>query len=382
MATPTFVLSSDDVAKTPPGVSQVPLSVKFSPDGSLLTYLFPNHHGVRQVYAVNLTTKKEEGYEPYKLFDATTAGSGIDSLAEQLRKERMRLFVNGVSQYEWATQQEGNSSSRRIMLPLHGSVLLYENNTKESGTAAHQSPLQVLYDSATTGESAVDPQLSPKGNAVAFVLNDDLYVQYLSSTTTPTTPPIRITTNGSKEGISCGVADFIAQEEMDRYHGFWWSPCGTMIVYTEVDENHVPTFDILHQVALSSFEPSLSLTISCVFTNLSGLSFIVTFLHHTLSPYHYLLLSITASGQSGSPSRGDPPIPLHSLSPYHYLSLSITVSGQSGSPSRGDPPIPLRRSTQPIGQTGRGVSTHTTNNRYNGVAFFSQPYSTHLTFLL
>ena len=252
MATPSVILSSDDVAKTPPGVSQVPLSVKFSPDGTLLTYLFPNHHGVRQVYAVDLTKKQGE-YEPYKLFDATTAGSGTDSLAEQLRKERMRLFVNGVSQYEWATQQEGNSHSRRIMLPLHGSVLLYDSNATESQSGNAQSPLQVLYDTATTGESAVDPQLSPKGNVVAFVLNDDLYVQYLSSTNTPTSPPVRITTSGNINGVSCGVADFIAQEEMDRYHGFWWSPCGTMIVYTEVDENVVPTFDILHQVTTLTF---------------------------------------------------------------------------------------------------------------------------------
>ena len=210
MATPTIVLTSDDVAKTPPGVSQVPLSIKCNPDGSLLTYLFPNHQGVRQVYAVDLT-KKAEGYVPYKLFDATTAGSGTDSLAEQLRKERMRLFVNGVSQYEWASQPAGtNSNVRRIMLPLHGSVLLYESNPSDISGVPSSAPLQVLYDSTTTGESAVDPQLSPTGNAVAFVLNDDLYVQYLSSTQTPC-PPIRITTNGSHAGISCGVADFIAQ---------------------------------------------------------------------------------------------------------------------------------------------------------------------------
>ena len=223
MATPTVILSSDDVAKTPPGVSQVPLSVKFSPDGSLLTYLFPNHQGIRQVYAVDLT-KNEDEYEPYKLFDATTAGSGTDSLAEQLRKERMRLFVNGVSQYEWASPQASNNndnhSIRRIMLPLHGSILLYESttSTKNDQSTGEQSPLQVLYDSAVTGESAVDPQLSPQGNAVAFVLNDDLYVQYLSTTTTPNdmspsslSPVLRLTTNGSKAGVSCGVADFIAQ---------------------------------------------------------------------------------------------------------------------------------------------------------------------------
>ena len=234
MTTPAVVtLSSDDVARSPPGVGGVPLSIKFSPDGSLLTYLYPDANGVRQVYAVQLTPdtttsnqdvkpSSSSCYNPYRLFDAsaTTFGSGTDSLAEQLRKERMRLFVSGVSSYEWV-----QGAGCRIMLPLHGCVLLYDRDA-----GVDRPALQVVYDAEAETEveagregqgqprgerhgPALDPHLSPQGTSVAYVLNDDLYVQSLSQGAAPR----RLTTNGAREGVSCGVADFIAQEEMDRY---------------------------------------------------------------------------------------------------------------------------------------------------------------------
>ena len=196
------------------------MSIKFSPDGSLLTYLFPDANSVRQVYAVELSnptassnngtgTVSSPSYNPRKLFDAsaTTFGSGTDSLAEQLRKERMRLFVSGVSSYEWA-----QGSGCRIMLPLHGCVLLYDRDA-----GVDRPALRVVYDAEASARDegprgpALDPHLSPSGTSVAYVLDDDLYVQELSSSV-----PQRLTINGSKEGVSCGVADFIAQEEMDR----------------------------------------------------------------------------------------------------------------------------------------------------------------------
>ena len=233
MTTPVVTLSSDDVARSPPCIGGVPLSIKFSPDGSLLTYLFPDANGVRQVYAVQLTdittsgddvqTSSSSRYHPYRLFDAsaTTFGSGTDSLAEQLRKERMRLFVSGVSSYEWV-----RGAGCRIMLPLHGCVLLYDRDA-----GVDRPALQVVYDAEAEADTtldpaaqrqhrgpALDPHLSPQGTSVAYVLDDDLYVQQLSSASGgPQPQPQRLTFNGAQEGVSCGVADFIAQEEMDRY---------------------------------------------------------------------------------------------------------------------------------------------------------------------
>jgi len=209
------------------------LSVKFSPDGSLLTYLFPDASGVRNVFAVDLTSPPSgTSYRPYKLFDAsaTIAGGGTDSLAEQLRKERMRLFVSGVAAYEWPQKPAPTGpAARRIMLPLHGCILLYtvpptRPSETDGGGSSGELLLRVAYDADTHGGmAAIDPHLSPDGTSVGFVLDDDLYVLHLDApagdTTTSLPPLVRLTVNGAQDGVSCGVADFIAQEEMDRYQG-------------------------------------------------------------------------------------------------------------------------------------------------------------------
>ena len=44
-----------------------------------------------------------------------------------------------------------------------------------------------------------------------------------------------------------GAADYCAQEEFDRYRGFWWSEDSAQIVYCMNDESHIPVFDIHHQ---------------------------------------------------------------------------------------------------------------------------------------
>jgi dipeptidyl-peptidase-4 len=44
-----------------------------------------------------------------------------------------------------------------------------------------------------------------------------------------------------------GLADFIAQEEMNRYEGYWLSPDGSFVAFEEVDESHIPIYRIMHQ---------------------------------------------------------------------------------------------------------------------------------------
>lgn len=53
-----------------------------------------------------------------------------------------------------------------------------------------------------------------------------------SSTALPT--PVQLTFGGSSNGMTHGLADFVAQEEMDRYRGFWWSLDSSCIAFTEV----------------------------------------------------------------------------------------------------------------------------------------------------
>ncbi len=110
----------------------------------------------------------------------------------------------------------------------------------------------MVYDSEVLGE-AVDPHISPDGTKIAFVINNDLYVQHIgTSTSAEASKPVRLTSNGTQKGVTCGLADFIAQEEMSRYRGFWWSPDSSSIAYCEADETAVPEYKILHQVVFST----------------------------------------------------------------------------------------------------------------------------------
>lgn len=55
-----------------------------------------------------------------------------------------------------------------------------------------------------------------------------------SSGTLLLSPPVQLTFGGSSSGVTHGLADFVAQEEMDRYRGFWWSLDSSSIAFTEV----------------------------------------------------------------------------------------------------------------------------------------------------
>lgn len=178
--------------------------------GKLLTYLYPDAKGPRKVFAVDLTQPLDEG--SYKLFD--TAASGGLSLQEQLRRERMRLFTQGIASYEWSNKpKNGQTAAQKLIVPLDGKVILYEDSASAKDAS---EKCRIVYD-GSAGD-AVDPHLSPDGTAVAFVIKDDLYAMRISSLGEPETfTPTRLTFNGAKAGVTCGLADYLAQEEMDRF---------------------------------------------------------------------------------------------------------------------------------------------------------------------
>src|SRR5579871_5098199 len=51
-------------------------------------------------------------------------------------------------------------------------------------------------------------------------------------------PPPALTTDGGR-AIRNGMAEFVAQEEMHRSTGYWWSPDGRRIAFVRVDETPV-----------------------------------------------------------------------------------------------------------------------------------------------
>lgn len=113
----------------------------------------------------------------------------------------MRLFVQGISSYEWCHTSEVQT----MLVPLSGGVNVLKIPDVPS----------IEFVNAYTGDSgaAIDPHLSPNSEKVAFILSNDIYV---SSVKSDGEKPSRLTFEADKDGFSAGVADFVAQEEMNR----------------------------------------------------------------------------------------------------------------------------------------------------------------------
>lgn len=74
-----------------------------------------------------------------------------------------------------------------------------------------------------------DIKLSPKGTFISFVREQNLYVMNVA-----TGEETAITAGGGRL-IKYGMAEFVAQEEMSRTTGYWWSPDESSIAFTKVD---------------------------------------------------------------------------------------------------------------------------------------------------
>ncbi len=136
--------------------------------------------------------------------------------AEKSRRERQRVAaVSGVVSYDWDQQ------SRRLLIPAGGALYLADADT------GAVTPLK------TGGPGATDAQVSPLGGYASYVRDQNLYIVDLVGGHEKA-----ITTEGAG-AVSYGVAEFVAQEEMGRYTGYWWSPDETAIAFTRVDESPV-----------------------------------------------------------------------------------------------------------------------------------------------
>ena len=84
------------------------------------------------------------------------------------------------------------------------------------------------------GGFATDPKISPKGGFVSFIRDRNLWAIDLTSG-----EEVQLTRDGS-DTIGNGVAEFVADEEMDRHTGYWWAPDDAAIAFARIDETPVP----------------------------------------------------------------------------------------------------------------------------------------------
>ncbi len=195
-----------------------PASATVTPDGGAVLFLrSPARDPKQSLYEMNVATGDVRLLASP---DALLGGPETLSPEERARRERMRVRTTGF------TSLELSGDGTRALITLSGRLYLVD---RASGKA---------HELLTGPGAAIDPHFSPDGARVAYVRDDDLYTVGVASG-----PETRVT-HGGGERLTHGLAEFIAQEELDRSRGFWWSPDGARILYEEADTRGVDVLSI------------------------------------------------------------------------------------------------------------------------------------------
>ncbi len=192
---------------------------KVAPDGSRVTFLRGKDSDVKQL---DLWEYDIASGQTRLLVDSKVVLPGTETLsdAEKARRERQRIAAySGIVDYQWSPD------GKTLLFPLGGELYLYDLG-KQGRDAVRK---------LTNGEGfSTDAKLSPKGGFVSFVRERNLWVIDLASG-----KQLQLTGDGSAT-IGNGVAEFVADEEMDRHTGYWWAPDDSAIAFARIDETPVP----------------------------------------------------------------------------------------------------------------------------------------------
>jgi dipeptidyl-peptidase-4 len=206
-------LTLERIFASPSLSGPAPRLLKLSPDGRLATMLRPraDDRDRYDLWAVDTTSG-----EARMLVDSARLGTGAEiSEEERMRRERARLSgVRGVVSYDWSPD------GRSILVPLDGDLYLagLDGNVRRV---------------TATPQTELDAQVSRTGRYLSFVRDQNLFVIGADGQ-----GERRLTEDGGGT-VSWGVAEFVAQEEMDRHTGHWWSPGDRYLAVARVDEEPV-----------------------------------------------------------------------------------------------------------------------------------------------
>ncbi|MFT3977816.1 MAG: S9 family peptidase [Sphingomonas bacterium] len=215
-AAPAQRLTLERVFASPDLSGPQPQALRLSPDGALLT-LVRNRADERSRYdlwAIDTRTGAER-----MLVDSRKVGSGAAlSEAEKMQRERDRSKTGktGILDYDWSPD------GRSLLVPIDGELFLADvagKSRRIEGT-----------------KGALNPAISPRGGFLSFVRDQNLWVQPLTG------GAARALTNGGGGTVHFGEAEFVAQEEMDRRTGYWWSPDDAFLAVERFDEAPVKVF--------------------------------------------------------------------------------------------------------------------------------------------
>lgn len=197
-----------------------PVGVKLTPDSKTVLFLRSGPKStVQSLYAFDVASGKTE--EVLTAEEILKGASQELSVEEKARLERMRNAARGIIGYQLS------EDGRFIATSVSGKLYLIERATKK-----------VRELKTGKGGAPLDPRFSRDAKKLAFVRNDELYVLNVA------TNAVKQLTRSAREHVTNGLAEFVAEEEMGRFAGYWWSPDGKTLAYEHADASKVEKFAI------------------------------------------------------------------------------------------------------------------------------------------
>lgn len=198
----------------------VPKSFAVSPDGTRVAFLRSrggsDRVGCLWVLDLGEVARERLVADPHALL--ATDDEEL-SAAERARRERARESSAGVVSY--AVDRAGELAAFAL------SSRLWVAGLRDGSVRELPSTGPVL-----------DPRPDPTGTWIAYVGSGALRVVRADGTDS------RVLAEPDGPGITWGLAEFVAAEEMDRYRGYWWAPDGSALLAARVDEAPVQRWHI------------------------------------------------------------------------------------------------------------------------------------------
>src|SRR5262249_45025196 len=182
-----------------------PANPKPTPDGKHVLFLrSPAKSRKRSLFEFDVATGKTREL----LTSDALLGGAEENLTpeEKARRERMRVTAGGFADFHM------DESGRYLILPLSGKLFVFDRTT-EKARELKPPPGTIL-----------DPKWSRDGKMIGYVRDNDVYAYELA------TDKETAVTKGGTDVKTNGLAEFVAQEEMNRFSGYWWSPDSKFIV--------------------------------------------------------------------------------------------------------------------------------------------------------
>ena len=198
----------------------VPRAFQVSPDGRRITFVRTGDGGdpVNCLWEADAVTGTET-----LVADPRRLGAGEDNLSPAERSRRERIRETGAGIVSYAT----DAAHTLAVFTLSGQV--YTVGLGDSADGGEPRPVD-------TQTPALDARPDPTGGRIGYIYEGSFRIKDLGSG--------EDTVVAGEDGVTFGLAEFVAAEEIGRARGYWWSPDGTRVLLARVDESPVNTWHI------------------------------------------------------------------------------------------------------------------------------------------